>query len=50
MCLPQTRSNITEWDSVEQAQGWRNSDTFRALAPLRDKAIRTIRAYVIEGL
>jgi uncharacterized protein (DUF1330 family) len=43
------RVGITEWDSLQQALDWRRSPAFSALAPLRDKAVKTVRVFVIEG-
>ncbi len=43
------RIGITEWDSLEKAQAYRNSEAFKKLAPQRDKAVKTIRSYAIEG-
>jgi uncharacterized protein (DUF1330 family) len=40
---------ISEWDSLEQAQAWRNSAAFRNLAPQRDKAQKQIRVYAVEA-
>ena len=43
------RVAITEWDSLEQAQAFYESKAWKDLAPQRDKAIKTIRRYVIEA-
>ena len=43
------RVAISEWESVEKAQAWRNSAAFKNLAPQRDKATKQIRAYIKEG-
>ena len=43
------RLGISEWESVEKAQAYRNSDAFKKLAPQRDKALKTIRVYIKEG-
>ena len=40
---------ISEWDSLEQVQAYRNSAAFKNLAPQRDKAIKIIRSYAVEG-
>jgi len=42
------RVAITEWDSVEKAQAFFKSKAWTDLAPDRDKAIKTIRRYVVE--
>jgi uncharacterized protein (DUF1330 family) len=44
-----SRVVITEWESLEKAQAWRESPAFARLAPLRAEAIRTLRVYVVEG-
>jgi uncharacterized protein (DUF1330 family) len=43
------RVSISEWDSLEQAQAWQNSEARKNLAPQRDKAIKIIRQYVVEA-
>ena len=43
------RVAITEWDSLEQAQAFYNSDAWKKLAPQRDKAVKTIRRYIVEA-
>ena len=40
---------ITEWDSLEQVQAYLNSAAFKNLAPQRDKAVRIVRSYAVEG-
>jgi uncharacterized protein (DUF1330 family) len=40
---------ISEWDSMEQVQAYRNSAAFKNLAPQRDKAIKIIRSYAVEA-
>ena len=42
------RVSISEWDSLEKAQAWNNSDVRKNL-PQRDKAIKIIRQYVVES-
>jgi hypothetical protein len=34
---------------VEEAQAYRNSAGFKNLSPQRDKATKTVRAYIKEG-
>jgi uncharacterized protein (DUF1330 family) len=46
---PPKRVIVSAFDSVEKAQGWRNSAAWKELAPLRTKATKT-RAYIVEGL
>ncbi|MFZ3376696.1 MAG: DUF1330 domain-containing protein [Chthoniobacterales bacterium] len=43
------RVSISEWDSLQQAQTWQNSEARKNLAPQRDKAIKIIRQYVVEA-
>ena len=43
------RVAIAEWDSLEQAQAFYNSKAWKDLAPQRDKALKTIRRYVVEA-
>lgn len=43
------RVSLSEWPSVEAAQAWENSDARKKLAPLRDKAIKIIRQYIVEA-
>ena len=44
------RVAITEWDSLEQAQAFYTSKAYKELAPQRDKAIKTVRRYVVEAM
>ena len=39
---------INEWDSFEQAQAFYTSKAYTDLAPQREKALKTIRRYVVE--
>jgi len=43
------RVGISEWESMEKAQAWRNSAEWKELAPQRDKVQKQIRSYAIEG-
>ena len=43
------RVGINEWDSLEQAQAFYNSKAYKDLAPQRDKAVKTIRRYIVEA-
>ena len=43
------RVGISEWESVEKAQAYRNSAAFKDLAQQRDKALKTTRVYIKEG-
>jgi uncharacterized protein (DUF1330 family) len=40
---------IVEWDSLDDAVAFYNSDTWKKFAPERDKAQKTIRRYVVEA-
>ena len=42
------RIGITEWDTLEKAQAYRNSAAFKNLAPERDKAVKTVRSFAVE--
>jgi uncharacterized protein (DUF1330 family) len=41
---------ITEWDSMEKAEAFYKSRAWIALAPQRDKAVKTIRRYIVEAM
>jgi uncharacterized protein (DUF1330 family) len=43
------RVGIQEWDSLEKAQEFYNSKAWKDLAPQRDKAIKTVRRYIVEA-
>jgi uncharacterized protein (DUF1330 family) len=43
------RVGINEWDSLEQAQAFYNSKAYKDLAPQRDKAVKTVRRYLVEA-
>jgi len=43
------RIGITEYDSLEKAQAYRNSAAFKELAAKLDKARKSIRVYAVEG-
>ena len=43
------RVSISEWDSLEQAQAWQNSEARKNLEPQRGKAIKIIRQYIVES-
>jgi uncharacterized protein (DUF1330 family) len=44
------RVGILEWESVEKAQEFYNSKAWTDLAPQRDKAVKTIRRYLVEAM
>ena len=43
------RVSISEWDSLEQAQAWQNSEARKNLEPQRGKAIKITRQYIVES-
>ena len=43
------RVAITEWESLEKAQAFYNSKAWNDLTPQREKAVKTIRRYVVEA-
>ena len=45
---PKSRIVIQQWDSLEQAQAYRNSAAFKELLPLREKLAK-FRSFVVEG-
>src|ERR1700736_4455728 len=45
---PKSRVVIQQWDSLEQAQAYRNSAAFKDLLPIRDKLAK-FRSFVVEG-
>lgn len=46
---PPKHVGITEFDSLDQAVAYRNSQAFKDLDPLRNKAIKIIRQYTVEA-
>jgi uncharacterized protein (DUF1330 family) len=40
---------IVEWDSLEAAVAWRNSQAWKDLSPQRDKAVKIIRQFAVEA-
>jgi uncharacterized protein (DUF1330 family) len=42
------RIGASEWESVEKAQAYYNSEARKALTPLRDKAFKTTRQFIVE--
>src|SRR5687767_14582271 len=47
---PPKRVTIIEWDSLEQAIAYRNSEAFKNLGPQRDKALKIVRSYFVEAV
>jgi uncharacterized protein (DUF1330 family) len=45
---PPKNVGITEFDSLDQAVAWRNSQAFKDLDPQRNKAIKIVRQYAVE--
>ena len=46
---PPKHVGITEFDSLDHAVAYRNSQAFKDLDPLRNKAIKIIRQYTVEA-
>ena|SRR5438270_8428027 len=46
---PPKAAAIVEWDSLDDAVKFYNSDTWKKFAPEREKAQKTIRRYVVEA-
>jgi uncharacterized protein (DUF1330 family) len=46
---PPKNVGITEFDSLDQAVTYRNSQAFKDLDPLRNKAIKIVRQYTVEA-
>ena len=46
---PPKHVGITEFDSLVQAVAYRNSQAFKDLDPLRNKAIKIVRQYAVEA-
>jgi uncharacterized protein (DUF1330 family) len=46
---PPQRVGVTEFDSIAKAQAWIDSPERKALGPRRDKAIKLVRQYIVEG-
>ena len=42
------RVAITEWDSLAKAQAFYNSKAWNDLTPQREKAVKTMRRYIVE--
>ena len=45
---PPKRFGVSEYESLEKAQAWHNSDARKALTPQREKAIKITRQFIIE--
>jgi uncharacterized protein (DUF1330 family) len=46
---PPKRFVITMFDNAEKAQAWRDSPGWKALLPIRDKAVKS-REFIVEGI
>jgi uncharacterized protein (DUF1330 family) len=46
---PPKRVGVTEFESLNKAEAWVNSPERKALAPQRDKAVKFVRQYIVEG-
>ena len=40
---------IMKWDNMDKLKAWREGAAYKALAPIREKAIKSTTAYAIEG-
>jgi hypothetical protein len=47
---PPSCVGLTEWDTIEQAAAFYKSKAWTDLALQRDKAVQTIRRYVVEAM
>jgi len=45
---PPKRFGVSEWESLEKAQAYYDSPERKALTPLRDKAFKTTRQFIVE--
>ncbi len=45
---PPKRLGASEWESAEKAQAWHSSAERKALTPLREKAFKITRQFIIE--
>jgi uncharacterized protein (DUF1330 family) len=45
---PPQRIAITEWDNIDKAQAFFKSMEWADLGPERNKALKTVRRYVVE--
>jgi len=45
---PPKRLGASEWESAEKAQAWYSSEQRKALTPLREKAFKITRQFIIE--
>ena len=46
---PPKRFGVSEWESLEKAAEYRTSAEWKALSPQRDKALKQIRSFAVEG-
>ena len=46
---PPKRVGVTEFESLDKAQAWIASPERKALAPQREKAVKFVRQYIVEG-
>ena len=43
------RFSVTEWENIEKTQAYMNSPERKALTPEREKAVKTVRQFIIEN-
>jgi uncharacterized protein (DUF1330 family) len=41
---------VSKFDNIDKLKAWRDSAAYKSLLPIRDKAVKTVRAYAIEGV
>jgi uncharacterized protein (DUF1330 family) len=46
---PPKRFGVSEWESLEKAEAWHKSAERKALTPLREKAFKIVRQFVVEA-
>ena len=47
---PPKRAVITKFDNMDKIKTWRDSAAYKSAMPIRDKAVKSVRAYAIEGV
>ena len=46
---PPKRVGVTEFENIDKAQAWLKSPGREAIAPQRNKAIKIVRQFIVEG-
>jgi uncharacterized protein (DUF1330 family) len=47
---PPRRIVISKWDNIDKVKAWRESAVYKSALPIRDKAVKSVRAYAVEGI